>query len=662
MQNSQPVDIFSKYNKYLKWLVFIFALLLYANTINHEWALDDYSVIVNHSHVQNGIDGIDEILTTNYRNGNSGFNDGLYRPLSLVFFAIEKEFFESNTTLAHLINILLYAFGSILLFLSLKDIFKDKVLLIPLGITVLFIAHPLHTEVVANIKSRDELLAFFGFALALYYALRLVESKSIKHITLSLIGFTIALFSKESAVTYGIIIPLLIYLKQGTSFKKHTLHQLALFLPFVVLFMLLRTYIVQGMENPVDPGNFGLLNNPIAAEQSSDLKWGSSFSLQFLFWSKLILPTQLIHDYSFAQIPLVSIVSWESISGIIILAFLLLVSIWGILKQNRWGIIAAIYGLSIVISSQILLPIGIQFAERMLFMTVLPFALFVILGLERLFSKGNQLIVRKQKMLLGTIAIILVLFSLKTIDRNGDWKNNLSLYSADAQKGDKSARINYNYGSELNEMAQVTQNIQQKQQYAKKSIVYLKKAIAIYPDYLDAYNNLGLAYKNQGDYKNAILVFQQGILKDVSYLKNHYNLGTVYYMNKQYREAIISFQTYVNQIPSADAYYLMGQAAGNLNAMKEAIGYLNQAVALYPNHADAHHFLGIANGIVGNAVAATDAFYNAVQLQPRNTAFLMNLAISYRNLGQPDRERATLQQVLAINPNHQQAKAHLNAL
>ena len=92
---ADSVDLLNPIKNKLKWLILIIAVLAYTNTLNHQFALDDYSVIVKHSHVQNGINGLEKIMTTNYRNGNSGFNDGLYRPLSLVTFALEKEYFNN---------------------------------------------------------------------------------------------------------------------------------------------------------------------------------------------------------------------------------------------------------------------------------------------------------------------------------------------------------------------------------------------------------------------------------------------------------------------------------------------------------------------------------------------------------------------------------------
>ena len=87
-----------------------------------------------------------------------------YRPLTLLYFGIQKTFFDNSTSAAHLLNVLLYALLSLVLFSLLQRLFpKLHVWFIGL-ITLLFVAHPIHTEVICSVKSVDELLAgLFGF-------------------------------------------------------------------------------------------------------------------------------------------------------------------------------------------------------------------------------------------------------------------------------------------------------------------------------------------------------------------------------------------------------------------------------------------------------------------------------------------------------------------
>jgi len=545
----------------------------------------------------------------------------------------------------------------------LQWIFEDKPLIVPLGICLLFVLHPLHTEVVANIKGRDELLAFLGLCASLFYLCKYLQSENKKILALSLLFLTIALFSKESAVTYAFIIPLLLLLNHKIEFKK-AIKIGALMGIFSLGFFALRANIIGSMEREVDAGNFGLLNNPIAVAESAKLKWGSIFDLQFTFLKKLILPIDLLHDYSYNQIPLVEIASPTSIFGLLILAALIGLSIYGLMRKNLWGYIAIIYLCTIVVASQIFLSIGIQFAERMLFLSVLPFVIGITLLLSKLLeNKSNKLLLKEQKKLMWIFIGIGLAYGFQTMDRNNDWENNLSLYEADIQKGAASARVNYNLGSVLNEQAMKMNLENQKMQTFNRAIGYLNQAISIYPDYEDAYNNLGLAYKNSGNTQKAIEVYLANIKQNPNYSKNYFNLGTTYFKDKQFVKAILSLQEYANRVPNnASVYFLMGQAAGNLQDFNRAIQYLNQSLAIEANNIDALNYLGMAYAMTAKNQNAQEVFHRALQIDSRRTDILMNLALSYHQENKIDQEINTLQKVININPNHQTAKAQIEAL
>lgn len=632
-------------------LILIACFLTYSNTLDHGYTLDDYSVILEHNHVQAGADGIPEILGTNYRHGHQGFNDGLYRPLSLITFALEKEFFDSDPAIAHWINLLVYSLACIILFFALFRILggsRDSAVLSGL-IVLLFSAHPLHSEVVASVKSRDVLLAFLGFSTSLYGFVRSVDKG--KYYFLGLLGLAIALFSKESAVLYVFIIPLLIYMNSKINFKKIQLILLGT-LPLGMAFILLRNYIIGRMQNPVDAGNFGLLNNPLAVAEGSEA-WGSTFALQLKFLEKIFLPNELIHDYSYNQIPLVEMDSLTAILGLLVFVLLIAFGVYGFIKRNRWGLIALIYLFSIAIASQIFTKIGVHFAERLLFIAVLPFAMLVTMLIYKALHKRNVAFI---------IVFVMVdgFFFNRTIARNADWESNYTLYAADIEDGGASARINYNYGSVLSEQADTIQNEAVKQKVLRESAKYLKKATKIYPDYMDAWNNLGIVYKKLDRIEEAKVLYEQNIRRDPNYAKNYYNLGTAYFQLQEYRQAINYLSEYTRRVPnSAEAYLLMAKAAGSLGLYANAIGYLNSSLQYIPNNPEAFNMLGMAYGSKNVFEEAETSFLKAIQLDPKNVQYHMNLAVNYNRAGKRALEIQSLQKILRLDPNNATAKKQL---
>ena len=148
------------FEEYSLWILVIFSLLLYSNTIGFEYVLDDGIVTTKNRFVQAGWAGIYDIFTHGYLYGFNGMNNQSYRPIALATMAIEKAIFGNSPIISHFFNTLFFAFGVGLLFTFFTKIFQQKNKYLPFVAALLFAAHPIHTEVVANIKSRDELLAF----------------------------------------------------------------------------------------------------------------------------------------------------------------------------------------------------------------------------------------------------------------------------------------------------------------------------------------------------------------------------------------------------------------------------------------------------------------------------------------------------------------------
>lgn len=635
--------------------------MVYGNSLQNQYVLDDYVVFVNHAHVQKGVSGIHKILTTNYLHGIKGFNDGLYRPMSQVSFAIEKSLYDLNPKLMHFWNVLIYALAIAILFAFLKRLFHQHSKSIVLLICLLFLVHPLHTEITANLKGRDELFAFMGFVVAAFSAIVYFEKQQIKFLLLSGIGFLFALFSKENAVVFLAFIPSLLMIKYPLNKSKTWIHLIGSYLFLTIIFLSVRHWVLSQLPNEVDQGIFAILNNPIAATDENTLKWGSTFALQLLFIKKLFYPFPLMHDYSFNALPLVAINSAQSIIGILILLSLLTLSILALLRRNVWALIASSYFISISVMSQILLPIGTHFAERLLFISVLPISILIVLGIQHIAkTKLNQSDLKANKTTLYICSVLIIFFAFKSFERSKEWKDNLSLYSADVIKDSQSARVNYNYGSELSQQADLISDQSKKIQLLNTSIHHLERAISIYPGYKDAYNNLGLAYKKGRNYQKAIQTYLTAIKRDPNYSKSYYNLATTYFEIKKYKECIAYMQNYVNLKPNAfNAFYIMGQAAGHMNDFENASHYLEQALNINPQFVSAMNFLAMARGMLGQHEVAESILNQALSIEPNNIQLLMNLSINYYQQQEFDKERQVLQRILQIDPNNQAAKSRL---
>ncbi|MCB0510615.1 MAG: hypothetical protein KDC82_07600, partial [Bacteroidetes bacterium] len=173
-------------------------LVLYVNTIDHSYTWDDQLVITENQATTKGLSGLKEIWTSAAYIAQRP----IYRPIPQSIHAILWELAPNEPKLPHLVNIFFYILCCVLLLRVLHLYFEESPSSIKYLVVLLFALHPIHTEVVANSKSLDEILAVFFSLLALLF----VKYQSKLSIPLVVLFILLACLSKISAIT----IPLLI--------------------------------------------------------------------------------------------------------------------------------------------------------------------------------------------------------------------------------------------------------------------------------------------------------------------------------------------------------------------------------------------------------------------------------------------------------------------
>mgnify|MGYP006108263613 CR=1 FL=1 len=136
-------------------IICVVALIQYGATFNHDYAWDDAIVITQNERVQQGLSEPSEFFR-NIKGDEVQYRYG-YRPITLLSFAWDIERSEMTPKTGHVMNVLYYALLCCLIFYFLRRMFPEKGTLFCIIIVGLFLIHPVHTEVVANIKLRDEI-------------------------------------------------------------------------------------------------------------------------------------------------------------------------------------------------------------------------------------------------------------------------------------------------------------------------------------------------------------------------------------------------------------------------------------------------------------------------------------------------------------------------
>ena len=601
-----------KNERLISFIVFAFAFLLYANTLNHGYVLDDDVVFVKNRNVQAGTNGIKDILTHSFTYGFTGLNDKYqsYRPIVLIVYAIEKELFGNNPHAGHFINILLFAVSCVLLFLLMKKLFQNFSFQtfsifnfqfsIPLIITLLFASHPIHTEAVANIKGRDEILNFIFMELSLLFILKFIDEKYKKHLAYSVLFFFLSLLCKEMAVTFLAIIPLTAFFFRELSFKKIASFSV-LFIAVFGVYMFIRSSV---LENASFVEKMKVVNNALAAATNESDRIATAIFILGKYVLLLFFPYPLSWDYSFNQIP---IVSFSDIKVIITLAVFAALGIYTFVfskklfssqdlrfKTQDFSVFAyciLFFFIAMSVVSNIFVMIGATLGERFLFIPSISFCMAVPFLLNR-FGKI---------ILLGITGVALLLFSFKTFTRNKDWKDNFSLFASGVEATPNSSRAESALGSSYRDMGEKEMDPNKRAALFQKAVEYYKKAIEILPDNTEALYNAGVSYYGMGDRENALKVYQQALAVTPEYTNAANNAGVIYFERKDYENAKKYFSQAVKYDPNnADALGNLGAINHNLGNMQEAIEYYKKSLIINPGNQNVKANLAKAEQALSN--------------------------------------------------------------
>lgn len=538
------------HHRFISFLIFAFAFLLGANTLHHSFAVDDDLYYVKNKVVQKGWDGIPEMFT---KGSTSGFKEtgrkDLYRPLVLVSFGIEKELFNNNPHASHLIQVLLYAFSCVLLYSLLNILFAQFHFVFPFLITLLFAAHPVHTEVLANIKSRDELLAFLFSVLALIAFVKPNVAQR-KLIIRGLFFLFCALLCKESTVMMIFVIPLTLYFFSKTNLKQVSI----VFLTSVVTtaaFLILRSQAVPLSTVSIIPN---IIDNSLMAAQNFPDQIATNFLLLGMYIKLMVLPFPLSYDYSFNQIP---VTGWNNVFvwlSVIVYICLLMYALLTFKRKDPVSYAILFFMLTLFMASNLYFKIDATIGLRFLYTPSLGYCIaivFMVYKLAGIDVRINQPL-SQHKIVLGIIIPVLIVFSGLTIARNADWKDNYTLFSHDVEVCSNSTRIHSNLAFQYALKAMKAPSAIQRSDLLIRCINHYQHAVKIYPQHPDAFYNMGVAYFNLGQRNNALQCFWKAKEVNPQIKDPLKELGGMYY-NEHLNDSALFYFRQVLHLDNSDA-------------------------------------------------------------------------------------------------------------
>ena len=401
------------------WLFLLISILisfiLYGVSIRGAFVYDDFNW-ANRKELKDG-SNLMKLWKEPYIPGLE--ENGTYRPFTIFSFALNFSLFGESTASFHIINIILNGLVIFLVYMLVINLFGNEFLAV---VSALFFAFmPIHSDAVAFIKSRDELLRSVLILSSWLAFLNATASKYIikwQYILISLILYFFAMLAKETIVIAPLQFFAVFFLLNEK--KRFQIPKLAVFYIIVLLIYMYIRFLVLG-NYAFGTDNLAYALNPIRLVPLPSRLW-TACAIAFLYISKAFVPWNLSATYHSKQLePYGSL--WQSITipfGIICLLILIFLIIYKKTRKTPLGIGALFFLSSYAVISKFFFTAGEIMAERMLYYPSIGLAMIAGFVFWQIFQRKN---------LLG-IALLITVLSIYTaivIPRNYIWLSKKTL-------------------------------------------------------------------------------------------------------------------------------------------------------------------------------------------------------------------------------------------
>jgi len=517
-------------------LVAVIAVLVFANTLPNRFVYDDMYFIVDNPAIKS-LKNVPDFFTS-LKSFSPAANFSIYRPLATLSYAIGYAVLKLNPFIFHLFSVLWHAAVCAMLYFTLALMLRDKSA--ALLASLIFSVHPAQTETVAWVSQQSNLISLFFFLLSFHMWIRMSgikegEKRKIFY-AVSAASYGIALLGKEMAVSLPLILLLYdIYAKQGIR-KKLKLY--APFLMTTLLYVILRT-LVLGRVSGQDQYVGGSLYKVALAMIKS---YG-------FYMRVMLLPVKLCvgHIYGSPK----SLLEPAVVLSLAAVAVLLALALFFSVKRRQEGFFVLWFFVTLLPVSNIIPLQQVIAAERFLYFPSIGFCVLVSLAVLSFGKKAARVI----------ILLLLIPYAGLTIKRNGEWKDEISLWEATVRVKPDIPDAYYNLGVAYG-----------KKGLRDREIECYERAVRLNPGFSLAQNNLGAVYVEMGRFSDAIQPLRRAIRMDPRDPRTYCNLGVAYVELGRYREAIECYRRAVSIAPDfADLYFKMGWAYMKMGDKKSAL-------------------------------------------------------------------------------------------
>ena len=533
-------------------LVASVSILVFAGSGSRELVGDDRELIPDRTTVHQPWN-VAAIFSSPYW----GPEDSLYRPLTIWTLALN---YGANELLGlpgtdaagfHLVNVVLHALTACVLYLFLLQLPLPRPA--PLVATLLFAVLPVHTEAVAMITGRSELLA------AMLGLCFLILHRARGPAPVAAVCLLLALWSKESALAF---LPLAVWTDACFPHSDRRWWPAAYTIHAATALVWVWT---RSLALPESPTAVPFLDNPLV-DASVPERLATAGGAQLAYLRLQLVPLGLSSDYSYAQIPTAGGLADPRFLGFATLTVAAGLAGW--IWRRRHPVVAYAvlgYAMLFALTSNLLFPIGTILGERLAYA---PSMMLCLLLAYAAVLAGR----RQGRLALTVLAALLLLYGAVSFARNRAWSDQRTYVEEQVRSAPRSAKAHYNLG--VLKLAEADSG---------GSIAAFEHALEIYPQYAEAWNWLGRAHDAAGEPAGATRAYGRAVELAPGY---------------------------------ADAWSNLGATLARAGDLPDALRAFEQAVAADPDFAPYHFNLGVARQQLGDPAGAAEAYRTTLRLDP----------------------------------------------
>jgi len=574
------------------------------------------------------------------------------RPLVEISLAINYAISQYEVWSWHVINSAVHLFAGLVLFGTLRrsfltqrlrNLFGSQSTWLALSISLIWVVHPIHTQSVTYITQRAEAMMGLFYLLTLYALIRSVDSLTprIWHF-IGVCACVLGMASKPIMVTAPLIVLLYdrTFLSQsfGEALRKRLHFYIGLFLTWALL-----AWFVQ-LPPPVEEATAGFGLSVV-----SPLEYARTQPSIILHYLRLVFwPSPLIIDYDWR----IARALPEIVLPTLVILTLLFLTYRALRGRSSIGFLGAWFFV-ILFPTSSFIPIADLAFEYRMYLPVIAVIALTVIGINRVLGKmlSRQPSLHK-RVAVGLVACATIALGSMTMQRNNDYKSELTIWGDTAIKRPGNARAQNNYGYAL---AQNDQN--------EQALTFLLKAHDLQPDNEEVHNNLGLALGRLKRDDEAISHYKKALALNPDYANAYSNYGLLLVRLGRHEEALPLYEKAITLEPEfVVAINNLGNALIHLEKYQEAVPYYHQAIKMNPYYAEAYQNLGIALTYLGKLDEAIDSYRKALNLKPRYPDAHSNLGVVFFQKGKLEDAVRHFSAAVSIDSSFKDAAQNLQTI